>query len=208
MSEHVADIEHQLWINSCGAHAGTTALEMLLSMSGKQVELDRLFTYYVLRDMAGYGDKDNGSRIRDIPKALKEIGCPPVSANNWLEQLLYFVGIVFGGWTKKPSSKRYEAAKQYRINDYERVADIRSALEQGRPVIVGMNLREAFNDCNWNSYSDSNPTFKHIMVVAGYADDAYLIVNSWGTSWGDGGMAWMPSPLLEADLYDAWSVSL
>ena len=74
MSEHVADIEHQLWINSCGAHAGTTALEMLLSMSGKQVELDRLFTYYVLRDMAGYGDKDNGSRIRDIPKALKEIG--------------------------------------------------------------------------------------------------------------------------------------
>lgn len=208
LSGFVSNIEQQLWLNACGAHAGTTALEMLLAMRGETVELDRLFLYYNLRQMAGYGDDDKGSRVRDIPKALHEVGCPRVHRFQWLDDVLYSIGTLFGGWQKKPSSKRYRAALQYRIGSYEQVTNIRAALSKGSPVIVGMNLRKAFTFCDWGGYADSPITEKHIMVVAGCTDDAYLLVNSWGRLWGDGGMAWMPADLFSADCYEAWAVSL
>lgn len=204
LSPYLLDIEHQLWVDSCTAHAGTTALELLLNKQrGIKVELDRHFLYHELRERSG--NPGFGAHIREIGPALKEVGCPPIGK---LDELLYFIGAIFKWWQRKPSKRQYRRAQAYRVSNYSQVPDIKAALDSGLPVIVGLTLREAFNDCDWTSYATSPPTIKHVMVVVGYRDSEYLIANSWGKAWGDDGLCWMPMALFDADVYDKWGVSL
>jgi hypothetical protein len=206
LSRYVGDIEHQLWLNSCVAHAGTTLMEMLYAMRGENVELDRTFLYYVLRDIGGYDiDGNTWTREEDLGTALVEIGVPKSS---WLDDILYFVSTVFGAWKHKPSKRRYKAAEKYRLDDFWAVDDIRAELDAGRPVIVGMKIRKAFKTCEWNHYQDSPVYDQHAVLVVGYGENDYLIVNSWGRDWGKNGMAWMPKNLVEADCYGKWTGKL
>lgn len=203
LSPYLLDIEHQLWVDSCTAHAGTSALELLLNKAGRGIELDRHFLFHVLR--ARSGNPDFGAHLREIGPALKEIGCPPVG---WLDDVLYFIGSILKWWTRKPSARQYRRAAKYRIGDYLEGADIKEALDEGFPVIAGLHLREAFKTCDWSSYAASPHTFKHVLLVVGYRDGEYLLANSWGKSWGDNGLAWMPSTLFEKDCYGRMSVEL
>lgn len=191
LSSYLNDTEHQLWVDSCTAHAGTTALEILLNKQGKKVELDRVFLFQEI-------SKYPGQLTAHIAPILKDIGCPETG---WWDDIYYFLASVFK-WKAKAFSKKHK------ISDYLEGCDIKEALDEGFPVIVGLQLREAFKECDWNDYANSPKTFKHAMVVIGYRDNEYLIVNSWGKSWGDDGLCWMPADLFEADCYYKASVEL
>lgn len=199
LSAHIGDIEHQLYLRSCGAHAGTTALEMLLSMQGKKVELDRTYLYAVLRHMAGYGDEDKGARLADVPKALKE-GVPE-SSLMW-DDVLYIWRTITGFWKRKPKTRK----TLHRISEYGVAHSIEAAIDECRPVIAGLNIREAFKLPDFVGYSKSPIYDKHIVVVVGYSEHHFLIVNSWGRCWGDEGTAWMPKHLFNEDCYGKWWV--
>lgn len=199
LSPWLIDIEHQLWVDSCTAHAGTSALELLLNKErGIRVELDRYFLFHEI-------SKHPGHLTENIAPILKEIGCPPIGK---FDEVLYFIGSIFKSWQRKPSDRQYRKALDYRIRNYERIVDIRAALDRGLPVIVGLQLREAFEDCEWDGYAASPATFKHVMLVVGYRAGEYLLANSWGRSWGEAGLCWMPTKLFEADCYAKWVVIL
>lgn len=197
LSPFLLDIEHQLWVDSCTAHAGTSALELLLNKSGKAVELDRHFLYYEVRQRSG--NPDFGAHLREIGPALKEVGCAPVG---WLDNVLYFFGSLFRQWKRKPSARQYRKAAKYRISRYWQVTDVRAELDKGLPVIAGLRLREAFRDCAWDNYMQSPESFKHVVLVVGYRGGEYLIANSWGRLWGTEGMAWMPADIFDATCYE------
>ncbi len=60
---------------------------------------------------------------------------------------------------------------------------------------------------DWNDYSGG-----HAVVISGYRDAPggrqFLIHNSWGQSWGDGGYAWMSEAMVNKWLYYAYKVKI
>ena len=105
------------------------------------------------------------------------------------------------------SSLLSEAAK-YKIDDYfllfgpehteeQAVNTTKKAIAENCPVIIGFKIYESFNtqvlDC-WDGPSGRHTGY-HAMCVVGYDDNkyggAFLLMNSWGSNWGNGGYVWV-----------------
>jgi hypothetical protein len=58
----------------------------------------------------------------------------------------------------------------------------------------------------------SNNSGGHAVVVSGYRDTPsgkqFMIHNSWGTSWGDGGYAWISEAMVNKHMYLAYRVKI
>ena len=81
--------------------------------------------------------------------------------------------------------------------------DIKNAVFHHGPVIVGMHIPEpsAFHDIGTSVFNETIPLIytptpnyeSHILLIVGWDDDkgAWRIKNSWGTTFGDEGFAWI-----------------
>lgn len=104
----------------------------------------------------------------------------------------------------------FTKAKPYTIDDFFQVFSMLStpkfkveatkkALAENRPVVIGMKVPESFMKSYgqdvWKKLESHNDGGGHAMCVVGYDDDkyggAFLIMNSWGTRWGNQGMIWV-----------------
>lgn len=103
-------------------------------------------------------------------------------------------------------------ASQYKIYDYKRlfssyesdkIQPIKIALANKRPVVFGMRCPDSFHGAGdvWEveDVEYTNPhSGGHAMAVIGYDDSkyngAFLVENSWGTNWGNGGYTWIKYP--------------
>ncbi|MEZ4816443.1 MAG: C1 family peptidase [Flavobacteriaceae bacterium] len=115
-------------------------------------------------------------------------------------------------------------AIDYRIRDYQtlfffdaqeygqKTNATKKALSEGYPVLLGMKLPQSFFKATntWRSLEAEKGTVAsqhgyHAMVVIGYDDNyeggAFRLMNSWGTTWGDGGFIWVPY-----NEYEAWAM--
>jgi C1A family cysteine protease len=69
-------------------------------------------------------------------------------------------------------------------------------VSQNHPVIINVIADNSFIAAKtgfiWKTYSGSG-SLPHCIVICGYDDakNAYLIMNSWGTAWGDAGFTWI-----------------
>ncbi len=80
-----------------------------------------------------------------------------------------------------------------------KIEKVRLSLAQKKPVVVGVLLRKNFQDCRsepgyWTpDLGDTTFMGAHAMVVVGYDDgrQAFEILNSWGSQWGNGGFVWV-----------------
>lgn len=101
----------------------------------------------------------------------------------------------------KPSTKEISKAGKYKIKDYHRlffsdaknkVEMVKKSLAAGNPVIVAVKVGFTFSYAKY-VYKDPAPDNArrggHAMVVVGYDDEkqAFEIMNSWGTKWGNKG---------------------
>ena len=87
----------------------------------------------------------------------------------------------------------------YKIKNYARlttVEDIKQALYLNKPVIIGIICLDSIY-----SAKDMIPLPNegavlggHALLAIGYDDDkkAFLVQNSWGEAWGEGGFSWLP----------------
>jgi hypothetical protein len=115
-------------------------------------------------------------------------------------------------------------AEPWKIKVYAQVNGIqelkRALYEQG-PLLVGLYITESFLDAKKTiPLPRGNFLGGHAVCICGY-DDAYygdglrgafLIMNSWGTSWGDNGFSWLPYSRVDAKvanslpfLREAWA---
>lgn len=173
----------------------------------------RLFIYYNERVLEGSVDQDAGASIRDGIKALASLGV--CSEDVWPYDINQFA--------TKPSSYAYSLALAVKAINYRSIDNtnkqlVVNALLQGFPVVFGMTVYESFES---NQVAQTGiipmPSLSesaiggHCMSIVGYRkeDDSFIVRNSWGLDWGQGGYCRIPANYIcSGDLCsDFWVIS-
>jgi Big-like domain-containing protein/papain like protease len=92
-------------------------------------------------------------------------------------------------------------AAVYKISSYGKlvnndVTGIKTMLTNNHPVIASLALDNSFLNAGpgfiWSTYSGSGGA-GHTLIICGYDDSkqAYKVMSSWGTGWGDAGYSWI-----------------
>jgi hypothetical protein len=159
----------------------------------------------------------NGANIKIALDFIRDNGV----AKRWSEELsLIFPSI--------PLSI-FNSSEKYPIKDYtrlfanprgepgtidERVTPVKRSLAEGKPVIIGMNCPDSFDNSVKSVWTPTESPYKaydgHAMCVVGYDDDmyggAFEIQNSWGTWWGNEGYIWITYSDFALFVYHAYAM--
>jgi len=142
------------------------------------------------------GGFDAGSNFTDMHNALKNKGILPWTA--------YAADYVLGGLpldkVAELFSKNIKVYAHYSFISYKQeperfIKTLKTLLSQGKPAIISVKISTDFLSYYGNGVFTSTQTggIPHAMTVVGYDDTkhAFLLANSWGTSWGNQGFAWV-----------------
>jgi len=200
-------------LGSCTANAIAAAFEFDLS---KQALPDfmpsRLFIYYNERRMEGSVDSDSGAMIRDGIKCVAKQGVCTEDA--WPYEIAKF--------TDQPTPECYTAAKDSRALAYQRVPQtlnqMRGCLAHGFPFVFGFSVYESFESADVAATgvvplpaASEALLGGHAVLAVGYDDASarFVVRNSWGPGWGQGGYFTIPySYLTDRGLAsDFWTIA-
>lgn len=99
-----------------------------------------------------------------------------------------------------PTKAERERASDFRVKrwlavDPRQIDDVKGQLARGNPVIFGIYVGESFERLKGKKVyrGEDKTTLAHAMTIVGYDDQqqAFKIINSWGTIWGDNGFGWI-----------------
>lgn len=196
---------------SCVAFALTSIYEYTINRKTNELlDLSEAFLYYNARDIDPNDDvninTDKGSRSNCAIKSLSDFGLPLESMCPYNDQV----------YNQRPSDEAYEEAKKrllIKALNVERKSEVfKAALAEGYPIQGGFLLCESFfAKASLDGYvpmpteselsAAINPAEgemrrhgRHEMAIVGYSDklQCFIIRNSWGSSWGDGGYCYVP----------------
>ena len=219
-------IEDQGSLGSCTAQAGVAMLEYYeRKASGHHVDGSRSFLYKATRKLGGFKG-DSGAFLRTTMGAMALFGVPP--ERYWPYNIARF--------DREPPAFCYAFAQNYQSLIYYRLdpsgsaakdtlTAIKSHVASDMPAMFGFSVFESIWDGNTGEIpfpADSEQLVGgHAVMVVGYDDaktikssrpgaaqtkGAFLIRNSWGTSWGDHGYGWLPYEYVLQFLADDWWV--
>jgi len=224
---HLPPIWDQQELGACTAHAAAALVGYFeKKASGRTVDVSRLFIYKATRDLTG-AKGDSGAYLRTTMEALAVFGAPPetywpydgqpAASNQRLDM--------------EPSAFCYAFARNFASATYFRLdpagatpdevlLNIRKHLAAGFPSMFGFPAYDEY----MNATPDGKVAFPgpssqlnggHANAAVGYDDHltigpdtgALLVRNSWGTSWGMQGYAWLSYKYVTQSLaVDWWTV--
>lgn len=199
-------------LGSCTANAIAAAYQFD-EIKEKEVSIfmpSRMFIYYGERTIEDTINDDAGAIIADGMKVIHTVGvCPeqPVASMpvgcSWPYDPSKF--------DQRPPQACFDVAKNHKSITYRRVMQntdqLRQALIAGFPVVFGFTVFASFeSDAVAKTGNMPMPTPKeenmggHAVLMCGFDDSkvignqtgAFLVRNSWGPTWGEGGYFWMP----------------
>jgi C1A family cysteine protease len=192
---HVGEVLDQGPLGSCVANAIAKGLQVLWSVGGESPAplVSRLGLYYQSRAYHGAQKDDGGTYPRLAFRALREYGFG--LEGYWpYDPALY---------ATPPAPALYQHSfDQSQIVQYHRCSDdpterpgqIVAALASLKPVCLGIQVDRGFMDDPGGFWRYSGPSLGgHYVCAVGANAEGVLIVNSWGTGWGEGGyttIAW------------------
>ena len=223
-------IENQGNLGSCTANAGVGMVEYYERRAfGKYLDASRLFLYKATRDLLGWKG-DTGATLRNTMEALVWFGVPP-------EQYCPYVVANFDNEPTAflyAFADNYKALNYYRLDPPGTTAAnlltaIKTNLAAGLPSMFGFTVYSSINQASVaNKGAIPYPVAGekivggHAIMAVGYNDSlvikntspgavattgAFLIRNSWDTTWGDGGYGWLPYDyVLKGLAADWWSL--
>ncbi len=152
-------------------------------------ECSRLFEYYVTRTIEGTVSEDSGATIRDAIKAGALYGVANESL--WPYDVSQFA--------VQPPEAAYANAATHKVTSYHSIADgdiqtMKSALASGFLVGFGFQVYDYMMSAKMAqtgilgppNLKDQSLLGGHAVDLVGYDDSkgAFIVRNSWGTSWG------------------------
>jgi C1A family cysteine protease len=191
------DVYDQGQLGSCTANAIGAAFEFgLLKQKAQDFMPSRLFIYYNERVMEGTVDTDSGAMIRDGIKSVSKQGV--CHEDDWKYDISQFA--------QKPPENCYTEAEKHQVSSYQRVTRVlnqmKGCLAHGYPFVFGFSVYESFeSDAVARTGVVPMPDIAreqllggHAVLAVGYddADQRFLVRNSWGEGWGDGGYFTIP----------------
>jgi C1A family cysteine protease len=211
--EFTWDPYHQLDMNACTAHASIAAYRFSAKKQGlPPIIPSRMFAYWVSRKIDGRQNQDSGATMRAACKAIANYGVPEEKL--WPYQPHKVL--------QSPPDDLYKDAVQNMVKLYMRLnpieTDLKTCLAQGYPFLMGMMVYKAFEsdqvaatgmvpEPSWME----RPPYGHAMLCVGYGPIKgkryYVVLNSWGKSWGDGGYCYLPETVMHSHLCDDfWTI--
>lgn len=203
-------------LGSCTAQAIAAHIQFNRRKQGLRYDWipSRLFIYYGEREIEGTIYSDAGAMIRDGIKVVAALGVP--SETRW--------PYVVNKFARKPTLTAYREAEKHQAMVYSRVArslsQMKGCLAEGFPFIFGFLVYESFETAEV-ARSGIVPMPRpgseallggHAVLAVGYDDaqQAFIVRNSWGASWGLSGYFMMPyAYLMDASLSaDFWTIRL
>jgi C1A family cysteine protease len=133
------------------------------------------------------------------------------------EQILPFVsGKLFSG----EEEAFYARASQFKISSYFNLSLRRpSDMEEWRrwiatkgPILTRLNVDRTWDQAgdnagNLDTYRADTAHGGHAIALVGYTPDRFIVRNSWGTGWGDGGFGYASLAYAEDAFTEAYGVS-
>ena len=154
---------------------------------------------FVYAQIKSYGDDNcsRGSHISAAMRLMKNVGSVKRSTFNYM-----CTSFVPDNVMQKASDYKLEnyvtliAYGQY-IFDSQKISLVKKAIAEDKPVVIAMRVYPSFDRCKdvWDGNYSGQPGYHAMCVVAyddaKYSEGAFLIMNSWGKSWGNGGFTWV-----------------
>jgi C1A family cysteine protease len=211
-------------LGSCTGNAIAGAIEFALAKEGSNAFTpSRLFIYYNERVIEGTVASDSGAQIRDGMKSVagvgycgEDAGSPPAGCpadSIWPYDISKFA--------VQPPQACYDCAANHKVGSYlsiaQNLADMKGCLSERFPFVFGFTVYESFEDMTspWivpMPQQGETVVGGHAVLAMGYDDtkQVFIVRNSWGPDWGDGGYFYMPyAYLLDDNLSDDfWTVRL
>lgn len=196
-------------IGSCTANSASYIYDGLRALDGlPPLYLSRLSQYYNSRIPDNTVNSDSGASIRNAIKAMVDYGACPESM--WPYDIPRF--------RERPSTPCYTFGADRQVIEYLRVSqsltELMGAIASGYPVIYGMMIYRGFEDLPAHGMvpmpsPGENPLGGHSGVLCHYWTDSntggvyFTDKNTWGTSHGAGGFAFLPAQyILDPQLCD------
>ncbi|NQZ58472.1 MAG: DUF4384 domain-containing protein [Lentisphaeraceae bacterium] len=165
-------------------------VEHELSRNGRP-DKNNVFSPAYIYNQINHG-RDQGSQIWEALNLMMQKGAASWAAMPYNDK----------DFLRQPSDDIVKDAEKYRITYWRAVnpaniTDIKAHLASGFPVIIGAYVDSGFMKLKgaasvYNKISDEKGV-GHAMCLVGYDDskNAFKLINSWSTAWGDGGFGWI-----------------
>ncbi len=109
------------------------------------------------------------------------------------------------------NASAFKIASYVLIPNFDRVA-IKTMIASKHAVIITIIADNSFTNAGpgfvWKTNSGSG-ALRHTLIICGYDDvkNAYKVMNSWGTSWGDAGFSWIDYDYFpQISTYDTYAI--
>jgi C1A family cysteine protease len=203
----LTEVEDQGQVGSCTANALVGAYEYLENRIAENPrDISRLFIYYNERVIENDVRDDNGAMLSDGVKALKKWGA--CHEDVWPYDETAFAN--------EPAPDAYTEGAEHVVDEAFAVdVDLhamRQCLAEGYPFVFGL-LIDDFEPDEQGRISipaADAETGGHAMCCVGYSDEdeVFLVRNSWGSDWGDGGYCYVPyAYMTDPDrIHDLWTI--
>lgn len=210
LEQWMQPVKDQTTLGACTAFTGAADREAIAAQyEGKTVTLSPIFLYYIERMMDGtLKEGDCGSTGQTSCEALQKCGiCPEI---NDPYEPAYFM--------RAPTPFQLNDAAAFKAGAYHSIfaiEDIKTCINSGYRVRVGMDVYESFEDTKSDGLVSVPDIGReklldgHEVLCWGYDDTvkcphaegpgAFRFRNSWGPGWGLKGDFWLPYELLSRD---------
>jgi C1A family cysteine protease len=200
-------------LGSCTANAIANAhlFDQLKQQASAPFAPSRLFIYYNERVMEHSVRRDAGAMLRDGIKSIAKQGV--CSETMW--------PYVIAKFAEEPPADCFRAALDHQAISYQRLVQsltqMKGCLASGYPFVFGFTVYESFESMDVARSgvvplpgAAESVLGGHAVLAVGYndAEQRFVVMNSWGTSWGMRGYFTMPyAYLTDQDLAaDLWTV--